>query len=167
MLLVVLTTARYRVLVSIAFALGVYERARDVVSASFPLGDGGLFFTMAQELQAAHFRLPAFSAYNSLGIPFAYPPVGLYLAALVDALTPLSLLDAFRLLPLLAACLTLPAAWLLICDLALAREVRLAAIAAFALMPTGYVWLIVGGGVTRSPSFLFALLSLHCLHRAF
>ena len=71
----------------LAIAVGCIVRARPVLLADFPLNDGGLFFQMTEELQRAHYRLPMFTDYNALQIPFAYPPFGFYMAGLVsDAL---------------------------------------------------------------------------------
>ncbi|MCV0384794.1 MAG: hypothetical protein K5799_15340, partial [Erythrobacter sp.] len=36
---------------------------------------------MASEIRAANFTTPAFTGYNSAQIPFAYPPLGLYIVA--------------------------------------------------------------------------------------
>ena len=49
-----------------AIALGCAIRARPVLLTDFPLNDGGLFFQMTQELQRAHYRLPAFTSYIAL-----------------------------------------------------------------------------------------------------
>src|SRR5579885_1145261 len=68
--------------------LAAVIRLRYVFAADFPLGDGGLFSIMAEEVERAYFRLPSFTSYNGGQIPFAYPPVGLYTAALLDAALP-------------------------------------------------------------------------------
>ncbi len=62
--------------------------------STFPtakVNDGGFFFSMTRDLEASNFRIPAFTTYNGGHIPFAYPPLGFYLAAIldrVDALRP-------------------------------------------------------------------------------
>ncbi|HZW02660.1 MAG TPA: hypothetical protein VFF68_01935, partial [Anaerolineaceae bacterium] len=62
-----------------AVAFGVLVRLLPVLSSPFPLNDGGLFYRMAADIAQAGFRLPEFTSYNHAGIPFAYPPLGLYL----------------------------------------------------------------------------------------
>ena len=62
---------------------GALVRLAAVLGADFPAGDGGLFATMIEDIRAASFGLPAFTSYNGGDIPFAYPPLGLYLGALV------------------------------------------------------------------------------------
>jgi uncharacterized membrane protein len=37
----------------------------------------------------------------------------------------------------------------------------------FTFIPASFDWLIVGGGVTRSPAFFFALLSLYFIYRLY
>jgi hypothetical protein len=144
-----------------AIALGIVVRVTHVLSSDFPLNDGGLFYAMAEDLQQTNFRLPDFTSYNDAAIPFSYPPLGFYVAALLDEATPLSLLDVFRFLPLVATCLTLPAFYLLARSLLNSRLAVIAAVFAFALIPRSFIWLLMGGGVTRSLGLLFAVLALH------
>ncbi len=54
----------------------------------FPMGYAGLFTQMAQQIADANFVLPSMSPfYGPGGIPFAYPPLGLYLLAVFIKLT--------------------------------------------------------------------------------
>ncbi len=130
-----------------------------VLPSSFPLNDGGLFYAMARDLQDSGFRLPAETSYNG-GLPFAYPPLGIYLAAALDRLGPWSLIDVMRLLPMSLNVLSVGVFALLAAELL--RPRRLAWIAAlwFALLPMAYVWVIMGGGITRAVGQLFSLLAL-------
>jgi hypothetical protein len=148
-------------------ALGVLVRALHVLSSDFPLNDGGLFYAMTQDLQQSGYRLPDFTSYNDASIPFSYPPLGFYASALVADLTPLSLEDVFRFLPLAATCLTLPAFYLLARSLLGSGLVLIAALAAFALIPRSFIWLLMGGGVTRSLGLLFAILALYAVQRLY
>jgi hypothetical protein len=160
-------SAWFGLAVALAIALGVGVRAFHALSGDFPLNDGGLFYAMAHDLQTGGYRLPAFTSYNQLEIPFAYPPLGFYAAALLADLTPLSLFDAFRFLPFVATSLTLPAFYLLARSLLTSRVAVLAALLAFALIPRTFIWLLMGGGVSRSLGFLFAILALYFVHRLY
>jgi len=151
----------------IAAALGVCVRAFHVLSSDFPLNDGGMFFAMAQDLQNGGYSLPSFTSYNGGEIPYTYPPLGFYMAAAIDDLTPLALIEVFRFLPLLAAALTVPAFVLLARSMLTSRVAALAAVLAFALAPRSFMWLLMGGGVTRAPGFLFAILALYCVHQLY
>ena len=66
----------------LALLFGTFVRVMPVLQAGFPLNDGGLFYTMTSDLQKAGYALPAVTTYNGLGIPYAYPPLPFYLAAL-------------------------------------------------------------------------------------
>lgn len=151
----------------IAAALGVCVRAFHVLSSDFPLNDGGMFFAMAQDLQNGGYSLPSFTSYNGGEIPYTYPPLGFYMAAAIDDLTPLALIEVFRFLPLLAAALTVPAFVLLARSMLTSRVAALAAVLAFALAPRSFMWLLMGGGVTRSLGLLFAILALYFVHRLY
>ena len=155
------------VAITSAIALGIAIRAFHILSADFPLNDGGLFYTMIEELERAHYHLPTFTAYNIAGIPYAYPPFGFYVSALVDQLTPLTLIDVFRLIPLVLSSLVMVAFFLLARSLLGMNWALVGALVAFALQPSGFAWLLMGGGVTRCWGFLFVLLSLHQAHRLY
>lgn len=145
--------------VSFALAVGSAVRLASVLPADFPLGDGGLFYAMVRDLQASHWTLPFLTSYNSAGIPFAYPPLSFYLAALVQNVTSWPLSSVFLYLPVVFNIAALLA------FVRLSRRVlhqswaAVAAVFAFVLLPSGFEWLIMGGGLTRSLGFLFAVLA--------
>ena len=125
----------------------------------FPTGDGGLFWVMAGELRDNGFAPPMTTGYNDAGIPWVYPPIGLYLAAVAGAG-----LEAFRVLPVLIAIATIPAVWLVARPLVGERAALVATIA-YGLSSIAYVGLVAGGGVTRGPGLLLGLLTLWAMLR--
>jgi hypothetical protein len=135
-----------------AIGLGFVTRAIPVAASSFPLGDGALFLTMASDLRTAGFVPPLMSSYNG-GVPFAYPPVGIYLLAS----WPGELLVAEQVLPVLISTAMIPAVWLLARSL-VGRDAANAAAFAFAFTPSG--WALLGGDVPRGLWLLFALLAI-------
>ncbi|MCA1667957.1 MAG: hypothetical protein LC793_11320 [Thermomicrobia bacterium] len=157
----------YPVSIGATVALGTYVRAVRTFAYDFPLNDGGLFFTMVQDLQRAHYQLPGFTSYNAAGIPFTYSPFGLYVAALLNDIMRISLTNIFRFLPLLIVTLTMLAFFLLARSVLKSRPVVLAALVSFALIPRSFIWLIMGGGITRAFGFLFALLALYTAHEMY
>jgi 4-amino-4-deoxy-L-arabinose transferase-like glycosyltransferase len=142
-----------------AVAAGAVTRSIPVVSAGFPLHDGGLFYSMVGDLRASHFLLPAFTSYNGGDIPFAYPPLSLYLAAGLNAFG-LDTLLILRWLPLLISVITVPLVYLVVRKL-LTPAHGIGAAFAFALMPSAFDWMIVGGGLTRALGLVFGLLAIH------
>lgn len=154
----------FRLAIMAALVLGFLVRAVLVLAVDFPLNDGGMFYVMVRDLQNAHYRLPAVTSYNSLAIPFVYPPLGFYAAGILDDLTPLTLVHVFRLLPLAVTSLTAVAFLFLARFLLPSKRAVIAAAFAFALLPSSFLWLIMGGGLTRSFGFLFAILALHQIH---
>lgn len=154
----------YVLAVAGAILLGVLIRAYHVLHQDFPVNDGGMFYAMVQDLQRSHFRLPDFTSYNGLRIPYAYSPFGFYVVAVLTAFTPLSLFGAFRFVPLVVTCLTIPAFWLLARSVLPSRTAVAAATFAFALIPRSFIWLLMGGGLTRSFGMLFTILALHQMY---
>ena len=156
-----LSRRAFVLLLAMAVFLGIVVRAMFVLASDFPLGDGGLFYQMVRDLQHAGYALPSTTAYNDAGIPYAYPPLAMYAAGLLDSLTPLSLFDVFRVLPLLGSALTILAVVALARDLLSSRMAVAAAVFCFAMVPRSFTWLIMGGGLTRSFGMAFAILTIH------
>ena len=139
---------------------GLLIRLLYLTKTQFPLNDGGLFYQMTNELIANHFRLPRFTLYNHLNIPFAYPPFSFYLAGILKELFSLDLLQIFRFLPLVFNLASIPVFYFLTKEFLQSRVQVLIAAGTFALLTPVFEWLIMGGGVARSPAFFFSLLSL-------
>jgi hypothetical protein len=146
--------------VSLPVFAGLLVRAIPVLTAGFPLNDGGLFFTMTRDLQQANFLLPATTSYNGLDIPFAYPPLAFYVAGGLSSIFGIPLIDVFRFLPMLVATAMIPVVYVLARELLASRFQELLATWAFAFLPRSFDWLIAGGGVTRSIGLLLALLTI-------
>jgi hypothetical protein len=154
-------------LLLLALLFGTFVRVLPVAQAGFPLNDGGLFYSMTTDLQKANYALPEVTSYNHLDIPYAYPPLPFYLVAFLLGITGASLLEIIRWLPVFFSVLTIPAFYLL--ARALLEDSLKAALATliFALLPRAYEWVIMGGGVTRSPAGLFLILMVWGAYRLF
>jgi hypothetical protein len=150
-------------LLGLAMVLGVLVRVIPALAFDFPLNDGGLFYQMALELKRAGFAIPMVSGYNGDNIPFAYAPLGFYVAALLGW-TSDGVLAAVRWVPVIITCLTLPAFVLLARRLLPNERTIIAATFAYALLPRAFLWMIMGGGLTRSFGMLFTVLALWQVH---
>jgi hypothetical protein len=143
---------------AVAMVAAVWLRLAPVF-ADFAFGDGGLFWVMASDLRANGFLPPELTTFNAGDIPWVYPPIGIYLVAILGGG-----LDLFRYLPALWAIATLPAVWLLAREL-IGDRGALVALIAYALSASAYAGLIAGGGVTRGPGLLFAVLTMWAVVR--
>lgn len=150
-----------------AMLLAIAVRAGYILLGDFSLNDGGLFFAMTRDLQASSYRLPDVTSYNDAGIPFAYPPLALYLAAALDDLTPMGLPAIFRAVPLAANLALVPAFFLLARRLLPSRLSVACAVIVFAMLPRAFYWMIMGGGITRSLGFTFALFAIWAIVAAY
>jgi len=151
----------------LALFLGAFVRFSPTLLAGFPLNDGGMFAVMVDDLKTSHYVLPVFTTYNHLNIPYAYPPLGFYLGRIAADLFGWSAVDALRWLPAFFASLSMPAFYLL--ALRLLKNKYYAAVSTFffALMPRALSWLVMGGGLTRSPGQFFMLLTLAVVIRLY
>ena len=151
----------------IAIFLGAFMRFNPTLLAGFAINDGGMFAVMVDDLKANHYLLPAFTTYNHLNIPFAYPPLGFYLGRIASDLFGWSAPQALRWVPPFFASLSVLAFYWL--ALQLLKNKYYAAISTlfFALMPRALSWYVMGGGLTRSPGQLFMLLTLGAVVRLY
>src|SRR6185503_17313724 len=151
----------------LAVFIGAFMRFNPTLLAGFAINDGGMFAVMVDDLKASHYVLPAFTTYNHLNIPFAYPPIGFYLGRIAADLFGLSAPEALRWVPAFFAALSVPAFYWL--ALRLLKDKYYAALSTFffALMPRALSWFVMGGGLTRSPGQFFMLLTLAMVIRLY
>jgi len=148
------------IILLVIILMGGFIRMIHVINLDFPLNDGGPFYMMMLDLQMAEYSIPTFTSYNLNNIPFAYPPFGFYTGALMSDFFNWPLLDVVRVLPSVVSIFTIPAFYSLSKKVFKDQNKQLAATAAFTFLPTSFNWLIVGGGLTRSFGYLFAILTL-------
>jgi hypothetical protein len=153
-------------ILGIAIIFGIFVRVLPVWLAGFPINDGGMFSVMMRDLRGNGFVLPAYTTYNYMGIPYAYPPLGFYLGALFE-LTGLTDLQVLMWLPTLFTVLTVPLFYLLAEQMMGDRPRAALAAAFFAFAPGNYVWLLMGGGLTRALGTVFFITSLIFVLRTF
>ena len=91
-------------LLALVTLAGLVVRVIPVALADFPVNDGGLFVAMTRGIRDAGWGLPDTVVWNGIDLPFSYPPLGFYLAGLLEAVGA-DLLGVFRWLPLLTATL--------------------------------------------------------------
>lgn len=153
-------------ILGLAILFGSFVRFLPGPLAGFPINDGGMFAVMMRDLRVNNFALPVFTTYNYSDIPFAYPPLGLYLGALFEWIG-LSEIQVLIWLPAFLTVATIPLFYLL--SLALLENRPRAAVATvfFALAPGNYVWYLMGGGLTRALGAVLFLLSLYFVYRTF
>jgi len=143
-----------------ALLFGAVVRFLPALSNGFPLNDGGMFYTMIRDLKANHYLLPQFTTYNSVDIPFAYPPLGFYIAALLSDLFPVSELQILLWLPALINTISILAFYKFAEQILNSRMLAALAVLVYALSSRAFVWQVMGGGITRSFGILFLLLML-------
>jgi len=150
-----------------AILLGVFMRFNPTLLAGFAINQGGMFAVMVDDLRANHYFLPAYTTYNHLGIPFAYPPLGFYVGGIVADMFSIDSVQVVRWLPAFFASLSIPAFYLLALRLLKNKYYASVSTLFFALMPRALSWYISGSGLTRSPGQFFLLLTLAAVVRLY
>ncbi|MBV6396702.1 MAG: hypothetical protein HFACDABA_02302 [Anaerolineales bacterium] len=126
-----------------------------------------MFFSMMEDLQTGHYSLPAYTTYNHAAIPFAYPPIALYMAGMIQSASSLSLISLIQWAPTVINLAILPLFFVFARQLLNTEPKAALATLLFALTPNSYWWQIVGGGITRAPGALFFLLTALSAERAY
>ena len=145
----------------------LFVRIFPILRSDFPLVDGGMFYSMIRDLQAANYSLPVFTSYNHQQIPFAYPPFAFYFTGAVNSLTGISLIRLIQWQPVVINIFTLVVVYFFVMKLTQSTTKGLLATFIFSLTPNAFWWQIVGGGLTRSFGALFAFLFSYFAYRIF
>ncbi len=139
---------------------GAVVRFWPAITNGFPLNDGGMFYTMILDLKANHYILPQFTTYNFADIPFAYPPLGFYIAASLSDLLSVPELQILLWLPALVNTISIFVFYKFAEQVLPSRMTAALAVMIYALSPRAFVWQVMGGGITRAFGILFLLLML-------
>jgi hypothetical protein len=117
-----------------------------------PFRLGGLFIAFANEIAAHNFRFPVNIPYYSAGgIPFAYPPLGFYVEAILLKLFPRQIFTIANLLPPLVSILALGLAARFFYQWAGGWNLRsLSALAGYALIPNAFYNQIEAAGLAEA-----------------
>ena len=150
-----------------AITFGALVRFAPVIGTSFPLNDGGLFYTMVQDLINARFSIPFYTTYNLAHIPFAYPPIPFYITALLSWGFNIPLMQLMRWLPALITTLTIPAFYLLAHVVLRSRLKAGLATVGFGMVPRAFDLFVQGGGLTRSFGALFSILTIYNVYQLY
>lgn len=149
-----------------AVFLGIVVRFAPTLLARATINDGGMFFAMIEDIQDNRFLLPAHTSYNELNIPFAYPPLSLYLGAFLSSLG-ISTADVIRWLPPIVSSLAILAFYWMCMRMVESKPTASLATVAYALMPRSFSWYVMGGGLSRSLGIFFLMLTCGAAWRLF
>jgi hypothetical protein len=134
----------------------------------YPAFGAGLFLAMAEQ---AVEMFPVFPAsvphYTADGVPFAYPPLQLYVTGTILALTGLDGATVARHLPHIVSILALVPLYLFAEDLMESRCAAGIATLIAATAPPLLQWQISAGGIVRAPAYLFTVVGLYTGLRLF
>ncbi len=150
----------------LSLVLGLLVRIPYFFIYDFALNDGALFAQMSEAIRLNGYVLPPTVEYNQTQIPLAYPPLAFYCVAFLTDVFAIDVLDVVRYMPLAFNLVTICAFVLLASRLIKSKVILLYTSLFFPLIPRSYEWLIMGGGVTRSIGFFFALIAAYQASRA-
>ena len=151
----------------LAYLIGIIVRWNFIADSDFPINDGGFFFSLISDLIENRFRLPDVSSYNLAGIPYSYPPLAFYIVGVINKLSGIPIMVLLHYLPFGFNILVIPVFHSLSkVFFPEGKFLRALATFLFATLPRSFEWFVMGGGITRSLGFLFALLALTLYSKA-
>lgn len=149
-----------------AVIFGTFWRLFPVWLAGFPINDGGMFYTMIQDLQSNQYRLPTYTSYNNSNIPFAYPPLGFYLGAMLTDLFGLSTpLLIIQWLPGILNSISILAFYFFAKEITQNNFQSAIASFVFSFTPHMTSWFSMGGGLTRSLGAIFMFMAITSIYK--
>jgi hypothetical protein len=151
----------------VGLGAGLLATAVYLATNPYPAYGAGLYVRMAREIVAHGYGLPVrVSGYTADGVPFAYPPLQLYVLAVALDLgaDPVALA---RLLPSVGAIAALGPTYLLARDYTASRPAGAFASVAVALNPQLVQWHLSAGGVVRAFAFCYAMFAIYAGYRVF
>jgi hypothetical protein len=153
---------RYYVLELGAFLLVVLFSFYWSLAYQFPMGYSGLFSLMTEKIITNHFIPPhTIDFYGPGGIPFSYPPLGLYVNAILIKLSGIDQFSYLRFFAPFVSILTLLACYLLFRRITKNRIIAVLAVLLF-LTTTDYLDLHVkSDGMVRGLALLFAVCAIY------
>lgn len=121
------------------------------IPLDIPYAAGGLFAEFATQIAQGGYALPRQIPYVSDGgIPYAYPPLPFYLAALLIDVFGINDLTLFNILPPIIGALTVPAFAALIRALGLDRREQIVALGLYIVLPVAYIEFLYGEGLAEA-----------------
>ena len=150
----------------LVLALGLALRLPYFQWRMFPLGDGGMFAEIIDNLRAAHFHLPTHTTYNLLNIPLSYPPLGFYLGALCTLIPGQTAVSVLTWLPLLINLAGAAIIYFIAREIYPARFHACLAACCYVTFGRSAEWLTMGGGLTRASGFTCATMAILLMLRA-
>ena len=148
-------------LLIVALGIGAPLYFINAFEYSVPMGYAGLFTQMAKQIADANFHLPIESPfYGPGGIPFAYPPFGLYFLAILIKLTGKYFIF-LRLLPPLLGLVSFIPLYFITLKISNSRIAAMASVVIAASSPDMHAANAWAAGIVRAPAFLFSLASIY------
>jgi 4-amino-4-deoxy-L-arabinose transferase-like glycosyltransferase len=132
---------------------------------SVPLGAAGMFTQMASQIADSNFQLPQeVPFYGPGGVPFAYPPLALYLLAIFIKLTGKYLIF-LRFLPPLLGLLSFVPLYYITLEISKSRIAALVSMIIAATSLDIYIAHVWSAGIVRSTAFILSLVSIYFFSR--
>lgn len=146
--------------VPVCASLVVY--AAYLLSHQYPAYGAGLYLQMAEQVRVGGYHPPvSIDHYTAGGIPFAYPPLTVYVAAVVHDLTGVAPMTYARVVPGFVVTATVVPYYYLAREFLGSRPRASLAAVVVAVAPPVLRWHLSAGGIVRTPAFLFALASVY------
>lgn len=155
-------TRFYWGMLAILVVVGVSLRIAPSLVAKYPLGLGGLFYTVVETIEQCGLLCypEGIPYYGQNGVPFVYPPLGYYLTALLHTIVPgLSLLTTFKVVSI-AVGIGSVLLFAAVAHNVISRTGTLVAVLAYGTIPGAFVHLIGAPAAIRGAGLLFFMIGL-------
>lgn len=153
------------VLLAIMLVAAAVSRLYLLLATDFPINDGGPFVAIIDQTAAIFPALPPQFGWNGLEIPFAYPPLAFWLAALLKT-AGINAIATMHVLPIVMNIAFVGLFALLLDRSRHSRVFTAIAVLFLSISLRSFEWLVMGGGLTRGLGSLFLMLALLTVARS-
>lgn len=144
-------------IIAVLFGAGILYRLNWFGDFSFPINDGALFVVIAEAIQANGMIPPTEYAFNGEVLPLGYPPLALWMVAMISGLTGAEPVLVATWYPFTMNLLFIAGFIALLRTMRLPWLVLVVAAAIFIFQDRTFKFLIMGGGITRGTGAVFAI----------
>ena len=149
-----------------ALLVGCLVSASYLVSHPYPAYGAGMYLQIAEQIQAGY-QLPRQVNLYTEGLPFAYPPLQMYAAAVIRDFTGVGPITYSRVVPPVVTVAYLVPYYLVASELLETRRKAGLATLLLAVTPETLQWHLSAGGIVRAPAFFLALSGVYVGVRLF
>ncbi len=155
---------KYKLLLITFIILGIFVRSVHLlnIELNLPVHSGGLFLFFSENIASNDFQIPkTIPYYSEGGIPFAYPPLGFYIIAVLITIFKIPGFIVINVLPVVISCISVGVFYFVSKLLSNSKIVQCCLVLVYSILPSAFQQQIEDEGTAEALGTLALLLLLY------